>query len=107
MKFSMAVRSSWRREPRWVYRTWPTVDGMVKNDKADVSWLCRNWPSILAISGPSARSYRARDRSGLPSLSIRGFPSAADDRIPRKAQDPGVKLPISSSVSYSYAQFLS
>jgi hypothetical protein len=42
MKFSMAVRSSWRREPRWVYRTGPTVDGMARKGKADVSGLCQN-----------------------------------------------------------------
>jgi len=53
MKFSMAVRSSWRREPRWVYQTWLTVDGMVKKGKGDVSWLCQNWPSILAVTGLS------------------------------------------------------
>jgi hypothetical protein len=35
------------------------------------------------------------------------FPWAAGDRISRRLRDPDVKLPIGSSVSYSYAQFLS
>ena len=100
-------RLSWRRRPGWVYQTWPTVDGMVRNGKADASWLCRNWLSMLAITGPSAWGNRAGDRGGLSSPPIRDFPWAAGDRIPRKVLDPDVKLPIGSSVSYSYAQFLS
>jgi hypothetical protein len=57
---------------------------MVRNGKADASWLRRNWPSILAITGPSAWGNRAGDRGGLSSLPIRGFPWAAGDRILRK-----------------------
>ena len=107
MKFSMAVRSSWRSEPRWVYRTGPTVDGMARKGKADVSWLCQNWPSMLAITGPSAWGGRLEDHGGVPALPIRGFPLTAGDRIPRTVREPDVKLPLCSSVSYSYAQFLS
>src|SRR3954470_15227846 len=87
-------------------RTWPTLDGMARNGKADVSWPCQNWPPILAVTGPPAWGSRPGDRGGLPSLPIRGFPLAGD-RIPRKVRDPDLKLPIGSSVSYSYAQFLS
>ena len=27
-------------QPRWVSRNWLSVNGVVKNGKADVSWLC-------------------------------------------------------------------
>jgi hypothetical protein len=62
---------------------------------------------MLTITGLSASGGRLGDRGGVPALPIRGFLLAAGDRIPRKTRDPDVKLPIGSSVSYSYAQFLS
>ena len=80
---------------------------MVKKGKGDVSWLCHSWPSMLAITGPSACDSRAGERGGLPSLPIQAFPLAAGDLIPGKVRDADVTLPIRSFVSYSYAQLLS
>jgi hypothetical protein len=53
--------------PGWVYRTWLSPDGAANNDKADVSWLCQNWPSILAVTGHRHRAAVGRSRRGLPS----------------------------------------
>ena len=50
---------------------------------------------------------RPGDHGRVPALPIPGFPVTAGDRVPRKVREPDVKLPICSSVSYSYAQFLS
>ena len=43
----------------------------------------------------------------MPALPIPGLPLPAGVRVPRKVWEPDVKFPIRSSVSYSYAQFLS
>ena len=61
---------------------------------------------------PAAQRSAAVPLLGLPArlqpaLPIRGFPVTAGDRVPRKVWELDVKLPICSSVSYSYAQFLS
>jgi len=44
------------RQPGWVHRTWPSLDGAAKNAKASVRWLRQNWPPILAVTGPPARA---------------------------------------------------
>ena len=61
----------------------------------------------LGYHRATSRGGRSADRGGLPSLPARGFPLAAADRIPRNVRDPDAESPIRSSMSYSYAQFLS
>jgi hypothetical protein len=80
---------------------------MVKKGKADVSWLCQNWPSMLATTDPTAGDSQPGDCGGLPSLPLQGFALAVGDWISMKVRISDVKLPIRSSVSYSYAQLLS
>jgi hypothetical protein len=57
-------------------------------DKADVSWLCQNWPSILAVTGnqhgAAGRQIEAGTAVAAPT---RDFPLPRADGIPRKARD--------------------